>query len=206
MEFNYEKSETKKYYKKLLISGQDREWLEFCAREIFGLFGLNSEHLHFNGKRYYLKGKFYGFIFNSSESVAANIFAAAHLKTFDNDPRSELSTFGQNYCLLHPHDLSKIELIFSNPEEEHVAFRLETKSVNLALIQLFCLIIFNLRNGIWVFTLDMGKIKTQNTIKYNNTSGKLRRILCLIFNGGIARNSDQVKYFYLIIFNLIQIS
>lgn len=199
MELSYEKSETKKFYEKLPVSNQDREWLKYCAQEIFGLFGLKSDNLKFDGKRYFLEGKFYGFTFKPSESVAANIFAAAHLQTFNNDPRSQLSTFSQYFCLIHPHDLSKIEYIFSDQDDEQVAFRLESKSIYLALIQIFCLISFNLRNGARVFTLDLGKIKKEKQIDYKGISGNLRRILCLVFNGGIAKNLNQVPLILIIL-------
>ena len=192
MELSFDKSETKQFFKKLPVSNQDREWLEFCGREIFGIFGLESEHLKFNGKKYFLEGEFYGFHFNPNESVAANIFAASHLQTFASDPRSELSTFSQKFCLIHPNDLSKIEIIFSDLGENQVAFRLESKTVHLALIQIFCLIVFNLRNGLRVFTIDLGRIKSKKRRNFSSTSGILRRIFCLIFNGGIARSLTQV--------------
>ena len=200
MDLSYENSETKIFYEKLLVSKQDRDWLEFCAREIFGIFGLNSKHLCFDGNRYYLQGNFFEYKFDPRETVASNIFGAAHLQTFEKDPRSELSTFGKRFCLIHPNDLSKIELIFSNMDEEQVAFRLESKSINLALIQISCLIVFNLRNGVRVFTLDMGSIKTKEGTRYYSTSGILRRILCLIFNGGIARTSQQVIFKFIKVF------
>ena len=178
MEFNFDKSATKKYLYKLNTSPQDKVFIEECARKIFDIFNHQSEFIRFNGQRYYLSGEFEGLTLNPSNSVAETISEISELSTFRNDPRFKLSTFGE-FKIIHPDDLNKVEYIFSSDVS---AFNLESKNLNESLIQFGCMLIFYLKNGLTKFQFRFEKKKRNLFTK----------TLCALMSGGLAKSKTKV--------------
>lgn len=181
MEINFRNSSTKVYLEKSPLPKYDREFLIDCAEKVFSIFSVHSDYLRHNGERFYLRGKFENFLFNPSESISENIFKVSHLETFKNDIRFKITVFGQQ-CFIHPDDVSFIDAIFA----PNLGLNVQSKSVELTLIELTCKIVNNLSSGRMIVTINFEN--SNATI-----SNPLKRLLCIIAHGGVFINSEKVS-------------
>ena len=180
MEINFRNSSTKIYLEKSPLPKNDRKFLLECAEKVFSIFSIHSDFLRHNGERFYLRGTFFGYEFDPTETVAMNIFKVGHLKTFKSDNRFGISVF-ESKCFLHPDDILFVDVIFSPKFGVTVA----SKSIQMTMILLTCQIVNSLSTGRMSIMVNFEESRKAQ-------AKTLKRLLCLVSHGGIIINGEKV--------------
>ena len=133
-----------------------------------------------------LEGQFYRAVLSKNKTLAENLLEAGMFSNFSDFPEYDLVTFGDNYCLLSPRDISLICSAI-NPLAPNF------QSSFFDLLPGFLIILSEIERSILLgkrsISLDFSLKKPEGILR--SEADRFQVLLCVILHGGWIVVSDK---------------